>query len=418
MEQDLYLYYSTQRPVSIGTYPKPPDNPPMEINNFDTRTSVENGTFMAWGTITYAKPLSKVDVENHELRPSRENPDVRQTVLEQLAVVGPWEEQARMLRAKRVTYWDKDTGTFHLAPRATPMRLAQQYERAQKFPNWKEQFYRNFHPSDKLNPGASIELTRQIEFDEWRANLSDVADLVKLAPADLETRRQDSVAKEQIILEKIQDALSEWEAQAAQTLQLDKALEYVHTPAVVHTSNEWKPTEDGAWEISNQTYIMCFKIWEDTEKQGTFFVSWAVGVNRPQRPKTEKYYFGGNPFFAQQDKKRYETREAAQRYIQGRYNLYAHLFTELCPPIPDGYQRMYTINGCLLPGYTVAPPEQTAPDMKKVDALLDLLDDEEIAPSPAAGSTQVPKKPAALSGGKPKRSLVKAKPKRKNAMSR
>lgn len=54
MEQDFYLYYSTQRPVSIGTFPNRPDNPPTEIKNFDARIPVEDGTFMAWGTITFA----------------------------------------------------------------------------------------------------------------------------------------------------------------------------------------------------------------------------------------------------------------------------------------------------------------------------------------------------------------------------
>ena len=27
-QQELYRYYSTQRPVDLGTYPKEPDNPP------------------------------------------------------------------------------------------------------------------------------------------------------------------------------------------------------------------------------------------------------------------------------------------------------------------------------------------------------------------------------------------------------
>ena len=31
----LYKYYSTQRPVDIGTFPKPPHNAPDEIVNYD-----------------------------------------------------------------------------------------------------------------------------------------------------------------------------------------------------------------------------------------------------------------------------------------------------------------------------------------------------------------------------------------------
>ena len=33
----LYKYYSTQRPVDIGTFPKPPRNAPDEIVNYDRR---------------------------------------------------------------------------------------------------------------------------------------------------------------------------------------------------------------------------------------------------------------------------------------------------------------------------------------------------------------------------------------------
>ena len=44
-------YYSTQRPVDIGTYPKPPDNQPLSIVNYDDdrRRPVADGRLMAWG---------------------------------------------------------------------------------------------------------------------------------------------------------------------------------------------------------------------------------------------------------------------------------------------------------------------------------------------------------------------------------
>ena len=34
-QQELYRYYSTQRPVDIGTYPKDPDNPLTGFLNYD-----------------------------------------------------------------------------------------------------------------------------------------------------------------------------------------------------------------------------------------------------------------------------------------------------------------------------------------------------------------------------------------------
>ena len=55
----LYKYYSTQRPVDIGTFPKPPRNAPDEIVNYDQRVPVENGSFLAWGHLTYTRPLTK-----------------------------------------------------------------------------------------------------------------------------------------------------------------------------------------------------------------------------------------------------------------------------------------------------------------------------------------------------------------------
>ena len=66
----LYKYYSTQRPVDIGTFPKPPHNAPDEIVNYDQRVPVEGGAFLAWGHLTYTKPLTDKQVSDYELRPA------------------------------------------------------------------------------------------------------------------------------------------------------------------------------------------------------------------------------------------------------------------------------------------------------------------------------------------------------------
>ena len=72
-----YRYYSTQRPVDIGTYPKPPDNQPLSIVNYDDdrRRPVADGRLMAWGELTYAKPLTEKQMEDYELKPAPGNPD-------------------------------------------------------------------------------------------------------------------------------------------------------------------------------------------------------------------------------------------------------------------------------------------------------------------------------------------------------
>lgn len=80
----LYKYYSTQRPVDIGTFPKPPHNAPDEIVNYDQRIPVENGTFAAWGYLTYTRPLTAKQANDYELRPASDNPDRPRPIMEQM----------------------------------------------------------------------------------------------------------------------------------------------------------------------------------------------------------------------------------------------------------------------------------------------------------------------------------------------
>ncbi len=55
------------------TYPDPPDNPPVEIKNYDCdfRIPVSGEAFRAWGELTYEKPLTEKQMEDYELKPSR-----------------------------------------------------------------------------------------------------------------------------------------------------------------------------------------------------------------------------------------------------------------------------------------------------------------------------------------------------------
>ena len=80
----LYKYYSTQRPVDIGTFPKPPYNKPDEIFNYDQRVPVENGSFLAWGYLTYTRPLTEKQASDYELRPAPDNPDRPRPIAEQM----------------------------------------------------------------------------------------------------------------------------------------------------------------------------------------------------------------------------------------------------------------------------------------------------------------------------------------------
>ena len=69
-ENGRYRYYSTQRPVDIGTFPKPAGNAPVEIHNYDNRQPVEGGTMQAWGWLEYAKPLTEKEAGDYELKPA------------------------------------------------------------------------------------------------------------------------------------------------------------------------------------------------------------------------------------------------------------------------------------------------------------------------------------------------------------
>ena len=69
-ENGRYRYYSTQRPVDIGTFPKPVGNAPVEIHNYDKHQPVEGGTMQAWGYLEYAKPLTEKEASDYELKPA------------------------------------------------------------------------------------------------------------------------------------------------------------------------------------------------------------------------------------------------------------------------------------------------------------------------------------------------------------
>ena len=62
-----HRYYSTNRPVSISTYPKPEGNEVLEISNFDERRAVPEIGRAAWGWIDYASPLPDSEAAAYEL---------------------------------------------------------------------------------------------------------------------------------------------------------------------------------------------------------------------------------------------------------------------------------------------------------------------------------------------------------------
>lgn len=59
-----YTYYSTQRPVGIGTYPQ---NGMQNFTNYEKRTYVDAIRREAWGELTYNRPLTPRELREYEL---------------------------------------------------------------------------------------------------------------------------------------------------------------------------------------------------------------------------------------------------------------------------------------------------------------------------------------------------------------
>ena len=190
---------------------------------------------------------------------------------------------------------------------------------------------------DGITPGQKITIQHNVSYNDWRA-APHLAPLVKLTDAEINQRKEASITLEKELYAKLKQIASEWDEQAAHTMLLERALEYVHTPEVEHTANEWKERENGVWEISNRTYKMRYKI-SYADATDIYLVSWGIIYNAPKQPNS-KYanYWGDSIYVARQDKKKYPSMEAAQNYIQGRFDLYSHLFRELSPPCPQRVQ--------------------------------------------------------------------------------
>ena len=126
-----YRYYSTQRPISVGTFPKMENNLP-KIINFNKRTWEENATFQAWGYIMCTLPLTQSQVNDYELRAASDNPYVVQIspyqLEAQIQVVGRWEQSKCIPDRKRLTWWHDDFGVFVKKDFITNERLTEQFK--------------------------------------------------------------------------------------------------------------------------------------------------------------------------------------------------------------------------------------------------------------------------------------------------
>ena len=141
---------------------------------------------------------------------------------------------------------------------------------------------------DKLEAAETMRIERRIYFE---AKDREIAPYASLPIAQLLSMRSESAAAEQAIFDDLKERAAAWEEQAGRTLLLDKTLEYVRTPHVQHTANEWQTTEHNRHIRSNRVYQMNYYIYENTrynqEAQKSipysWTLTWSVRTNSPSR---------------------------------------------------------------------------------------------------------------------------------------
>lgn len=201
---------------------------------------------------------------------------------------------------------------------------------------------------DNFSPGYKLKIDHTV----YSNDNSDLTDLISKSLDEVIALRESNLTVEQAAYEKVRETAKEWEKAAAVTGRLDKAIEYLKIPQVTHTSNEWVQDSYKNKTISNMVYKMTYSIYErsswktDSKK---YDVRWNIYTNTPNSSYTLK--------IAGQDKV-YSNKEDAEKYMHGRIKAYAHLFTEISPPIPKEYEKSFRVYGQLLPGYTTEEMQQ------------------------------------------------------------
>ena len=237
--------------------------------------------------------------------------------------------------------------------------------------------YYSVNDFDFLEEGEKLRLEHDLRF---QPNDKILLPLVNASDFDLYELRALAISGEKKVFEQLKELAEVWEQKAALTMLIDRALSYKRVPQVEHTSNQWQQSHYRDTEIvSNMVYKMSVSLHEDNHYDNdtgqfvsdAWIVTWGVSLNTPDEYRTKK--------IAGQDRKRFSDKDAALKYIDGRKKAYAHLFTEISPPIPERYADRFSKNGLLLPGYVVEGKPVLRTDVKAVD-LLNALSDGDFMP--------------------------------------
>lgn len=248
------------------------------------------------------------------------------------------------------------------------------------------------YSQNNLQHGRSIVVGRSWLYQGEKADFKPFLDVpIK----ELEQRLKDSQTEEKKVFEAMKKAVEAWDEHGAQTLLLQKAIEYLKVPVVTHTSNEWKKQKDGSWEISNLVYKMTFSItrsgmdWKLVWEVSYMAPGLQVGYRGYERTPRERIDYEGS--------KKYKTMDGAQKYVQLKFDQYSSYFRELSPPIPVEAKNLFCVNGQLLQGYKLARPQVKQKEASVAD-LLECLGDEDISPKKPAPT---PDQPPGVEGAVP-----------------
>lgn len=225
----------------------------------------------------------------------------------------------------------------------------------------KKEGYQSYD-TDSHTPGSSVKVDHCIYSVE-----TDISKLVEKPLDELNTMYDELLKKETAAYEKIVQAAKDWEPTAFATRQVERAIQYVETPPPEHSSNKWCEDRNGYKSISNAVYKMSYHIFEHKSWRTDnirWDLRWSVYTN-----SFDSCY---NLKVAGQDKS-FSSKEAMEKYLQGRINAFSHLFTEISPPIPDHLIRPFCVNNRLLPGYITESEAKAKKELETKPSVRDKL---------------------------------------------
>ena len=112
--------------------------------------------------------------------------------------------------------------------------------------------YRVYRYGDDLKPGYELKVEHSVSCENvdisaliaMGTESLDISALIAMGTESLEAMRQGSIDGEQKAYEIVLAATKQWEQQAVATQTINRALEYLRTPEVAHTSNQWQSKDN------------------------------------------------------------------------------------------------------------------------------------------------------------------------------